>query len=150
MERGGGGTPRGESCFKPHLSSNPHSKETARRLWSRSPGAQAAHFSRLRGASRLPPTDRAPAHSGGGLPDPAGVPGDAHTRSPRISTLPEVPGDRLAAAHVSALCSFLTLRLAEEAEPLFRGSEAHIPETLPSGVKNEAEQWLWGGGSVRE
>lgn len=136
-----GETPRGESYFQPHSSSDPHSRTTARRPASRSPGAQAAHFSRPRRAYRLPPTERAPAQRRGGLPAPARAP-RPRRRPPSLKSEQRSRGCRARLGPARPSASFLTLRLAEETEPLFNGSEAHAPQPLPSEVKNEAKQWL--------
>lgn len=133
-----GYTSREESYFKPHSSSNPERQPGAG--GSRSPGAQAAHFSRVCGDYHLQPAKHAPPHRRWGLTAPAG------TRRPRPRRRPPAPtaGSRpprsprsapAAAAHVSARpsASFLTLRLPEETEPLFNGLGAHIPSPCQAG-----------------
>lgn len=126
---------------KARSSPTPHAGEAAPRRGRRSLGAQTAHCPRLRGASRLPPTERAPAHGRRKTPSPGPhlaprVPGGPHLRPPSAPTLPEVRGARPGLPRTSRpSTSFLTLRLAEEAEPLFNAQKPTYLSPCQGGEK---------------
>lgn len=149
MERG-----RGEK----HLEGSPISSltrpltltpEAARCPGSRSPSAQAVHFSRLAGDSRPQPTEHTPPHrrwglqsrSAPGAPHPQRSPPSSAAHSqPSLEVGGACPGLQRTSRPTRPSASFLTLRLAEEIQPLFNGLEAHITHPRPSRVKNETEQ----------
>ena len=122
--------------------------EAALCLGSRSPGAQAVHFSPLAGDSRPQPTEHTPLHRRWEL-QRGSAPASPEAPSLICRPLPtslEVggacPGLQRTSRPTRPFASFLTLRPAEEIQPLFNGLEARITHPRPSGVKNETEQRL--------
>lgn len=88
---------------------------------------------------------------------PLGTPARVGTRRPTSPEAPSLirrplptslevggacPGLQRTSRPTQPSASFLTLRLAEEIQPLFNGLEARITHPRPSGVKNETEQRL--------
>ena len=88
---------------------------------------------------------------------PLGTPARVGTRRPASPEAPSLicrplptslevggacPGLQRTSRPTRPFASFLTLRPAEEIQPLFNGLEARITHPRPSGVKNETEQRL--------
>lgn len=146
-----GETSRGESYFKPHSSSNPHSRGDpvpGESQESQSGCASCALLAPTRD-TRPQPTERTPPSPPLGTPALVGTRRPASPEAPSLIRRPlptslEVggagPGLQRQSRPTRPSASFLTLRLAEDIQPLFNGLEAHITHPRPSGVKNETAE----------